>query len=96
MTYSRLSSDEEWSASRVAGLPPRWRDRILGQYDERRAGGDRRESNLFLLSLTEQLDAVRLPLGANDGVICDRAGVLAAECAALAELYHEPARRAKR
>ncbi|MDN7873881.1 replication endonuclease [Burkholderia aenigmatica] len=93
MPLARMSTDEEWSAQRVAGLPPRWRSRILGRYDEQRASSARdarRESNLFLLSLTEQLDAVRLPLGANDGVICERASVLAAECAALAELYHEP------
>lgn len=93
MPLARMSSDEEWSAQRVAGLPPRWRARILGQYDEQRASSApdaRRESNLFLLSLTQQLDAVRLPLGANDGVICERASVLAAECAALAELYHDP------
>ncbi|WP_176034665.1 replication endonuclease [Burkholderia multivorans] len=93
MPYRRLSSDEEWSAARVAGLPPRWRDRILGQYDRQRASGARdarRDSNLFLLSLTEQLEAVRLPLGANDGVICDRAAELAAACASVAEVYHEP------
>lgn len=93
MAYRRMSSDEEWSAARVAGLPPRWRARILDQYDERRATSApdaRRHANLFLLSLIEQLDAVRLPLGANDGVICDRATELAAACASVAEVYHEP------
>ncbi|OMG73120.1 hypothetical protein BW685_12930 [Burkholderia ubonensis] len=93
MAYRRMSSDDEWSAARVAGLPPRWRARILDQYDEQRATSApdaRRHANLFLLSLTEQLDAVRLPLGANDGVICDRATELAAACASVAEVYHEP------
>ncbi|WP_186289125.1 hypothetical protein [Burkholderia gladioli] len=53
MPYRRLSSDEDWSAERVAGLPPRWRARILDQYGERRASSApdaRRDSNLFLLS----------------------------------------------
>lgn len=93
MAYRRLSSDEDWSAERVAGLPPRWRSRILATYDERRASAApdaRRDSNLFLLSLTNELGEIRLPLGANDGVICDRAAELAAECASLAEVYHEP------
>lgn len=83
MPLRRMSSDEDWSAERVAGLPPRWRERILGQYDERRASSApdaRRESNLFLLSLTEKLLAVRMPLGANDSVLCDRAAELAREC----------------
>lgn len=98
MPYRRLSTDEEWSAERVAALPPRWRARIIDQYDARRASSApdaRRESNLFLLSLTDQLNAVRMPLGADDGVICDRAAQLAGECGAIGEVFQHDTREAR-
>lgn len=98
MALARMVPDDVWARERVSELPPVWRARILREYDEQRASGApdaRRESNLFLLSLTEQLDAVRLPLGANDAVICDRAAELAHECSVLLQEHQDEPREAR-
>ncbi|MBF3910180.1 replication endonuclease [Burkholderia pseudomallei] len=41
------------------------------------------------------MNAVRMPLGADDGVICDRAAQLAGECGAIGEVFQHDTREAR-
>lgn len=96
MPYARLSTDADWSAARVAGLPPRWQRRVITRWlDDRRGDTSdtapaRTAANLALLTITDQLAAVRLPLAAQDAQVCERAALLASECMSLASVWHEP------
>ncbi|MEX3614701.1 MAG: hypothetical protein VB141_13325 [Burkholderia gladioli] len=72
MAYLRLSSDEDWAAKRLQGFPVRWRDRITQQWRERHVSHQidaRRVANLYLLDISEKLNALRLPLNADDELI---------------------------
>ncbi|NML31805.1 replication endonuclease [Paraburkholderia antibiotica] len=92
MSYRRMCPDEQWAKERLQGLPPRWRVRIERQWRERHAARNidaRRVANLFLLNITENLKAIRLPLKARDEHICACAEDRAAECLVLASVYRE-------
>ena len=90
--------NQRWATSRVAQLPHRWQRKLLTAWAHQRDNYDRtnwraeeeagRNANLNLLHLTDTLGAVRLPLDATDSNVCERATVLANECAELAQLFH--------
>lgn len=90
----RIQTQQSWAESRVAGLPYRWRRRLLATWEE--GGGASEESakwsgvNTALREITEQLQAVRLPLSATDAEICERAEELARDAIGLASAFHEP------
>lgn len=93
------SSDQAWSAERVAALPPRWQKRLLWAWERQRGQRQgahwtaeaeaQRAANLELLRVTEQLSGVRMSLDANDAEVCERAQAMADQCAKLAEIYHQ-------
>ncbi|MFP3594805.1 hypothetical protein, partial [Chryseobacterium sp. SIMBA_038] len=90
MGYLRLSSDEQWAGERLQGFPVRWRARIDQQWRERHAARNidaRRTANLFLLDITSRLNALKLPLNADDATIREAAARKAAECLGLAPDY---------
>lgn len=83
MSYRRIPTDEQWASERLAGVPTRWRDRITHKWRDLRALhriDARRVANLFLLDITQRLSALRLPLNADDQLICDMAKDKAREC----------------
>lgn len=100
-TYVRREfplSDAEWADQRVSTLPPRWAQRLLGQWEKRRnmpGEGDwyeldaQRVANLELLHVTKRLAPVRVNLDASDSEICTRADEMASHCAQLGQIYHQ-------
>lgn len=94
------TSDHAWARERVAALPGRWQGRILAAWERTRAertsthwtaeGEAHRRANLDLLRVTNQLAAVRIALDAGDREVCDRAAAMAAHCASLAAVFHQP------
>jgi len=94
-TFERLTPDADWAAGKVASLPTRWQRRILRQWERRRGSASpeqdaRRAANLELLTLTDQLGGVRLPLDASDVQVCEWAQAMADRCAEHAQLFHQP------
>lgn len=86
MSYRRLSTDEQWASERLSGVPIRWRDRITHKWRDLRALHQidaRRVANLFLLDITERLNALKLPLNASDVDIRDAAIEQAKLCVAV-------------
>ncbi|KWI47820.1 hypothetical protein WT72_30320 [Burkholderia pseudomultivorans] len=90
MAFRRMSTDEQWASERLQGFPVRWRDRIDQQWRVRHAARNidaRRTANLFLLDITSRLNALKLPLNADDATIREVAARKAAECLGLAPDY---------
>lgn len=94
----RPPSDAEWAGQRVSTLPPRWAQRLLGQWEKRRklpGEGDfyeleaQRAANLELLRVTKRLAPVTINLDASDAEICSRADEMSAHCAQLGQIYHQ-------
>ncbi|MDR5805263.1 replication endonuclease [Caballeronia sp. LZ001] len=98
MSYRRIPTDEQWASQRLQGFPARWRDQIDQQWRERHAARNidaRRTANLFLFDITSRLNALKLPLNADDATIREAAARKAAECLGLAPAYTgKKARRA--
>ena len=101
MALARLSSDATWADGLVAGLPPRWRSRFLKSWRNTR-GGDvsddapsdrRREGNAALLDAIDRMEAVRLPLDANDVDLRERAAQVAVMCQGIGKSFPEEAER---
>ncbi|WP_017235181.1 replication endonuclease [Pandoraea sp. B-6] len=97
MAITHLSTDADWAAELISGMPPRFQKRATNYWLETR-GGDatdnadsalRRRSNLALLDVKNKLGAVRLPLKASDADICARAAWMASTCAGMADTYHD-------
>lgn len=95
-----LSPLSEWARERVAPLPFRWRREILaswerqGQYqgdDWRQGEAKQARANRELLSVTDSLLRVRIPLDASDKDVCDAADKLAARCLELVQTCNAPA-----
>jgi hypothetical protein len=81
-------SDAEWTAARIATLPPSWQERELAAW-KKRAAFDYYGANAELRETTETLLALRIPLDASDATICDAASTLADRCASRAEIFHD-------
>lgn len=89
----------EWAAAQVAGLPSRWRARLLRRWQKTQADFDTaeltaqgdaiRRAATELQSVLEKIKTVNIPLDASDSDICDRADHMAAWCAGLAEVYSD-------
>lgn len=85
-------NDSQWAAKKAATLPPVWAGRItrrharqLDAYDPQSLTGKgeaRRRANTELRETVERLKTTRLPIGAEDSDIRDRAAHLASECRA--------------
>ena len=83
----RIPTDAEWTASRVATLPPRWAGKLLGQWHGK-SGHDYYRANVELREATATLLAKPIPLHASDPTICEAAKHQAERCAARAEIFH--------
>ena len=84
----RLAPDKQWAEGVVNDLPPRWRQRFMRSWRNTRGGDEsdnapaerRSEANTKLVEAIERMEAVRLPLDANDGDVCERAAWMANAC----------------
>ncbi|MCX5545682.1 replication endonuclease [Paraburkholderia sp. CNPSo 3076] len=88
----RLSSDSEWAASVVAGIPRPWAARLLSRWEKRRGSFDplvtagegiaRRKANEELRASVASLRPVSdaLPLDASDNDVCNHAWEMAERC----------------
>ncbi|MFX1803516.1 replication endonuclease [Paraburkholderia sp. A1RO-5] len=88
----RLTSDTEWAASMVAGLPRPWAARLLSAWEKRRAAFDplvtsgegvaRRKANEQLRADAAALRPLSdaLPLDASDHDVCNHAWEMAEQC----------------
>lgn len=90
-------AQKEWAAANVAGLPCRWRKRLLSRWETTRNGGatsaDNRAAAYELQDTVARLAAVTVPLDAADSDICARAETLAAHCRELGGVFGEWALR---
>lgn len=88
MALQRLAPDATWADGLVSGLPWRWRERFLETWENGRGGdksdnaqaGRRHDANAALRTAVERMDAVRLPLDANDVDVRTRAAQVAQMC----------------
>lgn len=67
-----IPTSEAWAVARVAGLPVRWKKRILSTHADK-LGSDERGANIELRELVDKLAKVRLSLDAGDSEITARA-----------------------
>lgn len=87
MRFEGIQTDEQWSATMVAGLPAMWERRILSRWG-RLHKQKPFEANTLLRSTVSVLKQVRIPLDASDSVLVDQGEVQALRCAELAGVYH--------
>lgn len=80
MSIGRIPSPEQWAGDRVAGLPVRWRGRLLDKWLDTMAAYPQRVANIELREAVEHLEKIRLPLSASDEQIRTEAKTLAAQC----------------
>lgn len=74
---------EEWAGKVTATLPREWGKRLRRRHARKIADGDnasRRAANIELREVVGRLKSTRLPLGADDSDIRERAAMLASEC----------------
>lgn len=87
---------EEWARSKVADMPRRWGDSLMGRWKREHDGAPdgpgqqdkQRAANIFHREQVDKLAALRLPLDANDAQICAHADHMAARASEMAGLYH--------
>lgn len=94
----RLESSPVWAARQVAGLPPRWRGRLLKRWETTRAAFDAstatgegdasRRANLALMKSIERLGGTTLPLDAGDAELCAAAERFALDAGKLRDECH--------
>ena len=92
-------ANREWAARKVAGLPPRWRGRLLRKWDKVRnafnaddvtAEGDATRSAAYMLAdVVDGLKTVSVPLDATDFDLIERAEKCARDCNDLASAFHD-------
>jgi hypothetical protein len=80
-------TDAEWTHSRVESLPRRFAAYLEAHWQQT-APANYYRANVDLRESTDSLLALRIPLDASDGTICDAARELAGRCAARAQVFH--------
>lgn len=84
----KILNDADWSASRVQGLPDRWKRRLLGRWEKVRREKTDVAGNVWLRETTDKLGSHAVPLNASDADICEKAEELAKHCFSLASVFH--------
>lgn len=83
----RLQTAENWAASKVEGLPSRWRGRLLDRWAATMAANEQqRVANIELRETVEALADIKLPLDAMDEDIRNVAKALAVQCLDVARI----------
>lgn len=91
-----FKSPEQWQRERLAHVPAQWRERVRRLHAKKLEGAKAlpftkqgealRLSNLWLLTTTERMAALRVPITLTDGELCDMARAKAQKAMALAEV----------